>query len=355
MIHIQDLKFKFPEGHFGLDIGELHVGEGEIFALMGPNGAGKSTLLNTISLFTAPYAGKIVVNGRNILEGKIQKAYRKEMTFVFPQPYLLNTTVFENIALPLKFHGIKNSGMVDEMLQFFKIEKYRRAYPHQLSQGEKHRVVLARAFVTSPKLILLDEPFVSLDPQYKERLIQDLRRSIKLRKATAIFVSQDVNEVLALADRVAVLKNGELLQKGALIDVFTKPSCKEVADLVGVETIAEGRVEKKVDHLCFVRVGEHLLESISACCEGDSVFICLRPENLVIARTKEDNSARNHLKCTITHIEAWKLEYKITLDCGFTLVSSVTRQSLDAMQLSVGQKVYVTFKATALHLIKRVS
>jgi len=352
MIKVEDLEFGF-KGSFTLSVHSLEIKDGEIFSLMGPNGAGKTTLLNIVGSFEKSYDGTVEVFGQNILDNKFSRFCRKEMTHIFPQPYLLNMSVHDNVALPLRFRGIKDSTRIDEVLDFFKVSSFRDKNALQLSQGEKHRVTLARAFVANPKLILLDEPFLSLDPRYKETLIQDLRARIKIDKATALFVSQDHNEILGLTDRIAVMDRGRILQTGTPQEVFTQPSSVEVADFVGVETLAEGVITGKQDNLCSILVGDKLLKSVSPFQKGDSVLVCLRPEDVILSRKDETTSARNHLKAGVLQVAPWKLEYRITLDCGFKLIASVTRQSVDSLGLKAGETVFASFKATAVHLIRR--
>lgn len=232
MIKIKNLKLNFP-GRLNLFIDELSIGKGNIFTIIGPNGAGKSTFLNIIALFQKPDDGIIEICGENILDLKTKLNFRRKISFIFSQPYLFNETVYNNIALPLRLRGVYDIKAIDEMLDLFKIDHLKANKASILSQGEMHRVALARAFVTRPELILLDEPFLSLDPPYKKALMIQLRDIIHAWQATAIFVTQDRTEALNLADDLALMKDGRVLQQGKPEDVFTKPAFKEMADFVG--------------------------------------------------------------------------------------------------------------------------
>lgn len=353
MIKIENLRFDFPGSPFSISIENLSVETGEILSVIGPNGAGKTTLLNIIALFEKPKSGHIKVFGRDILNNKDKLALRRQMSYVFSQPYLLNETVYDNVSLPLKLRGLRDSERTNNVLELFKISYLRDNNAATLSQGQKHRVTLARALISKPKLILLDEPFLSLEERYKESLINSLREIIKLNNSSAIFVTQDRDEALALADTVAVMKDGRILQHAKPQEVFTKPASKEVADFVGVETILEGIITKKEDNLCSIKVTANLLEAVSPYNEGDSVFVCIRPEDVVISRQTDSSSARNHFKVKITAIEPWRLGYKLSLSCGFNLVASVTKQSIENLDLKTGDDVFASFKATAIHLIRR--
>lgn len=353
-IKIRNLKLDFP-GRLNLFVEELLIEEGRIFTIIGPNGAGKSTFLNIMALFQKPDNGTVEIWGENVLNLKNKLAFRRKISFLFSQPYLLNETVYNNIALPLRLRRLHDTKAVDEMLDLFKIGHLRAYRANTLSKGQMHRVALARAFVSRPKLLLLDEPFLSLDPRYKETLMSQLRSIIHAQGTTVIFITQDQVEALSLADDLAVMKDGRVLQQGNPEDIFTKPASKEVADFVGVETVIECVIIRKEDNLCFVKVRDKVLEVVSVCNEGDNVFVCIRPEDVVIAKHIDSSSARNHFKATIINIEPWRLEYKLSLDCGFNLVASVTAQSVKGLDLRIGQEIIASFKATAVHVIRRES
>ena len=352
MIKISNLKLDFP-GRLTLVIDKLEIERGKVFTIIGPNGAGKSTFLNIIALFQKPDKGVIEIWGEDILNLKDKLVFRRKISFLFSRPYLLDETVYNNIALPLRLRGMRDYKAVDEMLDLFRIGHLKVNKARTLSQGEMHRVALARAFVIKPKLILLDEPFLSLDQTYKESLIDDLRGVIKLNEITALFVTQGQAEALTLADTIAVMKDGRILQQGNPQDIFTIPDSKEVADFIGVETVVEGLIVKKEDNLCFVKAGDKLLEVVSAYNEGDSVLVCIRPEDVIIAKHIDPSSARNHFKAKIIEIKPWGLEYKLNLYSGFNLVASVTKQSIRNLDLKIEDEVFAIFKATAIHLIKR--
>ncbi len=352
MIKIENLKLEFPQ-RFKLCVDELRAEEAGTLAILGPNGAGKSTLLGIIALLQKPDSGLIEVAGENILTLKNPLRFRRKLSFVFPQAYLLNETVYKNVALPLRLRGIRDTSKVDETLELFKINQLREYRTGTLSAGQLRRVSLARAFVTDPELLLLDEPFLSLDQRYKGSLIADLRGILKRNKTTALLVTQSHSEALSLADKLAVMKDGRIIQQGAPQDIFLRPASEAVADFIGVETLLEGKVVKKEDNLCSVKVRDVFLEAVSECGIGDEVFVCIRPENVTVSKLPETDSARNHFKAAIARIEPFGLEYKVTLNCGFNLAAAVTRRSIESLGLRAGQNVFAVFKATAIHLIKR--
>ena len=352
MIKLRNLNFSVVPG-FDLSIDRLDVREGEVLAVIGPNGAGKTSFLNVLALFRKAGPGSLKMLGKDAYDRANKVFLRRSMSFVFSQPYLLNDTVYNNVALPLRLRGSRDAARVAEMLEVFKITGLKERNANSLSQGEKHRVSLARAFVARPKLVLLDEPFLSLDARVKEAVMRDLRHIIKAAGAAAIFVTQDQAEALTLCDSMAVMMNGRIVQQGSPQDVFARPVSKEAADFVGVETIIGGKITAKSENLCSINAGGNILEVISEYEAGDSVFVCVRPEDVAVSRSAEPGSMRNHFKAKIISMEPWRLEYKLSLDCGFNLIAAVTKQSVEGLGLKAGAEVFASFKATAAHLIRR--
>ncbi|MBI4351468.1 MAG: ABC transporter ATP-binding protein [Elusimicrobia bacterium] len=352
MIKLKNLELRLPSG-FVLRIDSLEIGEGEMFAIIGPNGAGKTTLLNVLGLLQETGAGALEIAGRNALVPSDRTALRRSMSYLFSRPCLVNDTVYNNIILPLKFRGEKDDGRAAGMLETFRITGLRDCNANQLSQGERHRVSLARAFVTRPRLVLLDEPFSSLDARGKEAIIADLGRLTRAAGTTVVLVTQDREEALSLADVLGVMKGGRLLQRGGPQELFSRPASAEVADFMGVETVLSGEVSAKSDNLCSVSVAGGALEVVSACEAGEKVLVCVRPEAVSVSKAAGAGSMRNQFKGRITAAEPWRLEYRLSIDCGFSLLAAVTRRSLDELGLKPGDEVYASFKATAAHLIRR--
>lgn len=352
MIRLSNLRLGFDTG-FSLAVDSLNIRGGEVLAIIGPNGAGKTTLLNAMALLRKPSAGSLSIMGRDALAAANKMFLRRAMSVVFSQPYLTSDTVYNNVALPLKLRGLRDDTAVKEMLELFKIIHLKGRNAQTLSQGESHRVALARAFVIRPRLVLLDEPFASLDERVKDAIAIDLRKVIKASNAAVVLVTQDQNGALTLCDSLAVLVNGKILQQGAPQDIFSRPVSPEVAGFVGVETILPGKVVSKQDNLCGVEALGKTLMVVSDCEAGDSVFICIRPENISISLSADAGGRRNNFKSTVVSVAPWGLEYKVELDCGFALQAAVTKQLVDGLAIKPGAEVYVSFKATALHLIRR--
>lgn len=352
---------------FTLNIEKLNIIEGEILGLLGPNGSGKSTLIKIIGLLNKPDKGEIIFNGRKIFPPKkfsLKNIFfsndiknKQSIVTVFQEPFLLNTSVYNNIALGLKLRKINKKEIkkiVNHWLSILGIEYLASKHSKKISRGESQRVNLARAFIIKPKLILLDEPFSTLDTPTKNNLLYELKSIIKETKTTAVFVTHDKNEALSMVDRVAILINGKIQQIGNPTDVFLNPVNKEVAEFIGIENILPGVVTEIRDEISVVKVDKSIINVAFPLNIGDKVLVCISPENLTINLKKLSNSsALNQLSGKITTITPLMHFYSLTIDCGMKLKVYITSQSIKKLKLKVGSKIFVSFKSTAVHIIKQ--
>jgi ABC-type sulfate/molybdate transport systems ATPase subunit len=217
-----------------LEVASLDVRTGEVLALVGPNGAGKTTLLLALARLLGPQEGEIVFRGRSLAQWNTVE-YRRRMALVFQVPLLLDMSVADNVSMGLRFRRVANAeirGRVDTWLNRFGVEKLARRRAGELSGGEAQRVSLARAFVLEPELLLLDEPFPSLDPPARQRLLDDLGRLLKQAHCTTILVTHNLKEAASLGDRVAVLVAGRLRQVAPAARVKARPADEDVAAFI---------------------------------------------------------------------------------------------------------------------------
>jgi tungstate transport system ATP-binding protein len=226
-----------------------------------------------------------------------------------------------------------------------------------VSGGEAQRANLARAFAVEPEVLMLDEPFSALDQPTRDDLLEDLSAALRETGVTTVFVTHDRAEALRLGDRVAVLMGGVIRQVGTAAEIFSAPADEKVAAFVGVENIVSGRVRSLADGLAMLEMGEALVESVASSPElGAEVLVCLRPEDVVIEPGGPDShptSARNHLHGRVSRITPLGAQVRVVVDCGFPLVALITKQSLEDLQLKVGDEAIALFKASAVHLIPR--
>jgi tungstate transport system ATP-binding protein len=342
-----------------LDVPRVEVQEREVLALIGPNGAGKSTLLRLLGLLERSSRGTVAFRGSPVRwNTRDLLAIRRRFACVFQEPLLCDATVEDNVALGLRLRGERGAGAAGKVrvwLDRLGIGHLAGRRARTLSGGEAQRTSLARAFVLQPEVLLLDEPFAALDPPTRSGLLDLLQQLLRQESCTTVFVTHDREDALRLGDRVAVVMDGRMHQAGTPAEVFGRPVSEDVARFVGMETILEGRVLGGRDGL--LRVGVHgaTLEVPGKATAGGRVYVCLRPEDLVIRPSQEAvrESARNHLPGVVRDATRLEAQYRVRIDCGVEVVALVTKQSFEDLALAPSTPVTVTFKASAVHLIQR--
>lgn len=342
---------------FHLSIDKLDLFEGEVLAIIGPNGAGKSTLLLTLTRLLKPLKGTISYKGTDITQID-ELAYRRNLALVLQDPLLFDTTVFHNIATGLRFRGLpkaEQSKRIEEWLSRLNIIHLKQRPAGQLSGGQAQRVSIARAMVLEPKLLLLDEPFRALDAPTRSVLIEDLRTLLSKTKTTAIFVTHNQEQALAIGNRVAVILDGKLQQVGSPQSVFSAPIDSKIASFLGVENVLPGVVRSSESGKILVEVNGHQLEAVGDISPGREVFFCLRPEDITIWKNPDipTSSARNQISGIVDSIVNQGHLLQVRIDCGFPLVVLITRASAQDLEIEVGTRVSALFKASAVHLIPR--
>jgi tungstate transport system ATP-binding protein len=347
-------------GRSVLDVPGAAVGTGEVLAIIGPNGAGKSTLLRVLGLLEAPTSGRVRFRGTDVSWRRRELlALRRRFASVFQEPLLCDATVEANVALGLRLRRRSP----EEVAAQAQIWMRRLGIAHldgrqarTLSGGEAQRTSLARAFAIQPDVLLLDEPFAALDAPTRDDLLTVLQGLLRQSGFTTIFVTHDRDEALRLGDRIAVMMGGRIHQTGTPAEVFGRPVSEEVARFVGVETILPGRVAAAQGGLLTVEVNGEKVDALGVAGVGEQVLLCLRPEDLVIRRREErasPDSARNHLEGRVEESILLGAQYRVRIACPLPVVALVTKQSFEDLGLGHGTPVVVTFKASAVHLIRR--
>jgi iron(III) transport system ATP-binding protein len=219
-----------------LDRVDLEVGSGELLALVGPSGCGKSTLLRVVAGLLAADHGEVTLAGAVVDDGTERTdPERRHVGLVFQEHALFpHLTVAQNVAFGVRSGNRRQREATrDEWLERVGLGAHRARYPHELSGGERQRVALARALAPAPTLMLLDEPFASLDPNLRARLRADVVDILRAAGTPAVFVTHDQGEAMAVGDRVAVMRAGRVEQLAAPVDVFHDPSNRFVAGFMG--------------------------------------------------------------------------------------------------------------------------
>lgn len=219
-IHIKDLK-KAYDGKTVLNIEDLHIEEGKGYGIIGPNGAGKSTLLKIIAGLEEKDSGTVYFN-QVVLTDEL----RKKITYLSQSPYLLRTSVFNNIAYPLKLRKVQKSVVekkVTDIMKELNVYELRNQIATSLSGGESQKVVLARALVFEPELLLLDEPTANIDPQTIEVLEKAILKRNNQNRMTTITITHNMGQVHRMCDEVIYIDKGKVIDKGISEKVLTNP------------------------------------------------------------------------------------------------------------------------------------
>ncbi|MBB15560.1 iron ABC transporter ATP-binding protein [Candidatus Poribacteria bacterium] len=277
MLNVQNLTKTFSDTTVVNAI-DFTVGEKEIFALLGPSGCGKTTTLRLIAGFEKADHGKIELLGQPIGgKGTHVPPEKRGVGFVF-QNYALfpHLSVIQNVAFGLKdLPKAKRMKRAEELLEMVRLQDLQHRSPQAMSGGEQQRVALARSMGPNPKLILLDEPFSSLDPELRESTRLEVHKLLKSVKMSAILVTHDTEEALSFADRIAVMRQGQIEQVGTPEEIYHKPETAFVANFLGQSNIIQGIADgRRVQ----TQLGQLQIESPAF----GQVSVSIRPEHLVM-------------------------------------------------------------------------
>lgn len=341
-----------------LDVPAFRLHENEFVSLIGPNGSGKSTLLLSMMGLLERTAGQVLYRGEPIASARAAIACRRRFAMVLQEPLLFDATVYENVAAGLKIRGLDGAETRRRVLAYlerFKLTDMAQRSARKLSGGEARRVNLARALAVEPEVVLLDEPFANLDLPTREAITGDLERTLRDARMAAVLVTHDQAEALRLSNRIAVMNGGRIVQSDAPSVVMNNPVNEFVASCVGMETIVEGVVRRSAGRGIVVAVDDSEIHAIGEGAPGEPVYCCIRPENVIIEAVdpSRTSSARNVYEARIANVASVGPYLKVKLDCRFPLVAHVTAESFAGLGLAEGKQVFASFKATAVHLIRR--
>ncbi len=346
------------DGQIVLDVPALDVLPGEVLAVIGPNGAGKSTLLRVLALLARPSRGTVRFQGAVPQTETERLAWRRRMACVFQEAMLCRGSVLYNARLASRLRGVARleaDRRAREWLGRLGIDALADRPVDRLSGGEAQRTSLARAFAAMPEVLFLDEPFAALDAPTREALLDDLGRLLAATRTTTVLVTHDRAEALRLGDRVAVLLAGRLAELGPPERVFGAPATEAVARFVGVENLLPGRVVAQTDGVITVEAGPLRVTAVGDARPGERVLVGLRPEDLTLGgpQASGPTSAQNRLPGRVVRVTPLGALWRIGVDCGVPLTALVTRPAVAALALAPGVPVEVTFKASAVHLVRR--
>ena len=357
-LRIEGLTKRFGET-LAVDNIDLSIHRGEIFALLGASGCGKSTLLRMLAGFETPTAGRVWLANQDVTD---LPPYERPMNMMF-QSYALfpHMNVWDNVAFGLRRDGIPKDELnqrVEDMLQLVQLQRFAQRSPHQLSGGQQQRVALARSLAKRPQLLMLDEPLGALDKKLREQTQVELVNIIKQVGVTCVLVTHDQDEAMTMADRIAVMSEGSLLQVGTPNEVYESPNCRFVADFVGNVNLFDGEVtEYEADHVVVSSAsGDFYVSHGITGSLGMPVSIALRPEKVELS-LEDPQKKNNAMPCVL---EDWSYfgshtSYSLRIEGNRRLKVSVTNTDRDQghEKLEEGQRLWAHWEDNALVVLTR--
>ena len=327
----------------------------EIFGLIGPSGSGKSTLLRLLDLIEMPTGGTLSILGKDALSGGARFDLRRRMAMLSQKPVIFNRTVYENIALGMKYRNEGEATIrkrVKEALDDIGLSDYSRRSARTLSGGEAQRVALARAIVTDPEILFLDEPTANLDPPSAEK-IEEIITRLNHETGMTIFVStHDMLQGQRLAGRIGVMMEGRLPQIGTTVEIFHRPATKNIARFVQVDNIFPGTVTASQSGEASIEVSGKTFRAISPVQPGKGASVLFRAEDVTIGTGESPmTSARNVYPGRIKRLIPSGPFVHVIIDCGLDMTALVTLRSAEDLALVIGKEVWVSVKATAIHVL----
>lgn len=266
--------------------------DGQCLALLGPSGCGKTTTINMVAGFIAPDEGEILIDGKDV---SATPPHRRNTGMVF-QDYALfpHKSVSENVGFGLRMRKVPKAerfAQTKDVLQLVGLDQLGDRYPHQLSGGQRQRVALARALVIRPSLLLLDEPLSNLDAKLRESLREEIRALLDKTGITAVFVTHDQAEAFAVADQVALMNKGRIVQVGSARELYQKPATRFVAEFFGECNFLDAKVLDCVDSEASVTVAGHRVRATASAdtplaALKEKASLVLRPEHIALRKAE---------------------------------------------------------------------
>lgn len=344
--------------NLSINLGEFHLQQvsfaleqSDYLTIIGPTGAGKTILLESIIGFWKPDSGRISMENRDITD---ELPERRRIGIVYQDYALLpHFTVYKNIAYGLK--KTEETNIREKVLDISSslgIDHLLHRKPATLSGGEQQRAALARALVVRPKLLLMDEPLSALDPKTRRETRILLKRAIRERDTTVIHITHDMKDVWALANKVAIFREGRLLQFGSIEQVFTRPRSEFIADFVGA-SIFDGKVTACHSGVSTIQINGINLVSLDHADPGTEVKVAVRPEDIIVTKIPpKEISAQNIIGARLDEIVSEGNTCILKLSSGrISLDVLVANNAVERLQLEPGDEVYAIIKGANVRVV----
>jgi putrescine transport system ATP-binding protein len=347
-------------GLAAVDRVSLDIFPGEFFALLGPSGCGKTTLLRMLAGFETPDEGRILLDGEDIAS---VPPHRRPVNMMF-QSYALfpHLSVEGNVAFGLKQEVLPRDEIarrVAEMLALVQLDGLGKRKPHQLSGGQRQRVALARSLAKRPRVLLLDEPLAALDKKLREETQFELMQLQEKLGLTFIIVTHDQQEAMTVADRIAVMDHGRLIQVATPPEIYEQPNSRWVADFIGDVNLIEGRVVEAGaggTEIASAAAGQVRAAASAEAKPGDTVWVALRPEKVRIALEPPATAADNCVSGQVSNIGYLGdvSIYQVRLDNGFVIKAALANMTrLVERPIGWDDRVWLTWAPDAAVVLTR--
>jgi molybdate transport system permease protein len=332
----------------------------EILSLFGPSGAGKSTFLRVVAGLLDPDAGRLSLAGATVFrEGKSVPPEERPVGLVFQEPSLFpHLSVGGNVLFA--GDGPDATSRFERLVEVTRLEGLEDRYPSELSGGQQQRVALARALMQQPRILLLDEPFSSLDTNMRERLHDDVKRIQAAFGLCVVYVTHELRDACAMGDRMAVIGDGRIEQVGDPLAVIRHPATFDVARFVGVRNLFEGTVREVAAGRAVVETGDLVLEAAwrAGVEVSGPVWICIRPEDFIVSRapSEEEELAGNSIVATLRSRQLRGPTFTLGAEAigssqELRMEIELPVRTYEKLDLTVGEEVVVTVPLEAVHLI----
>jgi molybdate/tungstate transport system ATP-binding protein len=330
---------------------DLEAKNGQYFVILGPTGAGKTLLLEIIMGFHKPDEGRILLNDRDItptLPEKREIGYVPQNCILFP-----HMNVRQNVEFGLRARGIQKverARATDKMLNFMRLGNLADRMPMTLSGGEKQKVALARVLVIEPQLVLLDEPFTAIDAEASRWLKDELKRIHQGSDVAIVHVTHSQIEAFSLAEQVAIMKGGQIVQSGNAREVFANPCDEFVAGFLGFDNIFKAKLVTYGESTSRVGV-EGLVFNVAGRIREDQSTIGIRSEDITVSKVPRPSPDSNSISGTVTDYADLGPVITVTIDIGFPVKAGVPKRSFLEMRLDRGDQVWLIFDAASVKVL----
>ncbi len=359
-------------GSFDLEA-NWSIEPGEVLVLFGPSGSGKTSTLRAIAGLLRPQRGHIEIGGRVVYDsdsGVSQPTHRRRVGYLTQRYNLFpHLNVVRNIGYGLRdWTSTVADERVRELIEVLRLDGLEQRRPWELSGGQQQRVALGRALAPNPELLLLDEPFASLDMELRRIFRRELRSTLAESKVPVLLVTHEREEALAFADSIQVIDQGKPLAQGNPLDVLGQPGQERVANLVGVENMFQLTIESRNHHdgtmVCVgggLRIEVPLDTGPAGVIEpptgnDESVTVGIRASDIILSHQDiRGSTARNRLPGVVTDVELMPPGYQVKLDCGQSLRCQITGAALDEMNIRPGMELWAVFKASSCFLVEALT